>query len=113
MASQEAVDWHAEWSEAERIAAESSQTEALPHYDRAIAALLRERGYRLPESGRQADFDLMQVAEGLDLDALAMYIEAHAILNMIEVEGRPAVAETVALAVKSYREVHEILEEQD
>lgn len=109
MANQEVVDWRTEWAEAERLTAESSSAEALPYYDRAIATLLRAHGYRVPESGRQVDSDLMQVAEGLDLDALVMYLEAHAILVMIE-DGRPAVAETVAMAIRTYRDVHDIFE---
>ncbi|MCW2953005.1 MAG: hypothetical protein JWQ48_2175 [Conexibacter sp.] len=105
----EVVNWRSEWAEAERLA-DSSPEQALGHYDRAIAGLLEENGYQLAGAERSTDYDLLNVARGLDPEVVFMYMEAHAILAMQD-DGRKVGVETMALAFEAYRTVLEIVEE--
>jgi hypothetical protein len=100
------VDWRSEYSEAERLAATATPEQALAPFDRATAALLHQQGYDLG-SMRGQDFDLAQVADGLDPEMALMYMEAHAILAMHE-DGRKVGEQTLALAFEAYRTVHEV-----
>jgi hypothetical protein len=105
----EVADWRSEWDEADRLA-ESAPTEALAHYDRATARLLEREGYQIAGTERSMDYDMANVARGLDPEVVFMYMEAHAILNM-QNDGRTVGAETMALAFEAYRTVREIVEE--
>jgi hypothetical protein len=101
--------WRPAWEEAERLA-DSEPTQALPHYDRAVAQMLDEAGYALGGTERAQDYDMVNVARGLDPEAVFMYMEAHAILAM-QNDGRVVGKETMALAFEAYRTVRTIVEE--
>jgi hypothetical protein len=105
----QSVNWHGEWVQAEALAQSAPET-ALEHYDRAIAQLLDDRGYELAGAERSTDYDLANVARGLDPEVVFMYMEAHAIRSMQD-DGRKVGVETMALAFEAYRTVRQIIEE--
>jgi hypothetical protein len=105
----ETVDWHSEWVRAEALAGSAPEA-ALQHYDRAIAQLLEDRGYQLAGAERSTDYDIANVARGLDPEVVFMYMEAHAIRSMQD-DGRTVGAQTMALAFEAYRTVRQIIEE--